>query len=149
MSLERVDHSVRRAHRLVDELVELVAVHEVREVRGRLPERHRIVATDGAKQRIGGQVLAHIAGGDGRCAPVLGHHRVPIITGGNTLGARHHVPKAAFDRALRQLDAFHLLKVSGGCAPQRRPEARELVLTASTRASSSPSRNRVVARKSL
>ena len=69
MALERVDHLVRRVDRLVDELVELVAVHEVREVGGRLPERHRIVATDGAKQRIGGQVLAHIAGGDGRRAP--------------------------------------------------------------------------------
>ena len=53
--LERIDDPVRRTgrtDRLDEEIVELVAVHEVCEVRRRLPERHQVRAADGARQRI-------------------------------------------------------------------------------------------------
>ena len=113
--------------RLVEALVEPVAVHEVREVGCRLPERHRIPATDGAEQRIGGQVLPYVTRGDGRYAPVLAHHGIPVVARRDTLGARHHVPQGAFDHALRPLDPFRLLRVAGGRAPQRCPEARQLM----------------------
>ena len=78
VSLERIDDLGRRTGRaegLDQQLVELVAVHEVREIGRRLPERHRIRAADGPRQRIGGEVLPYIARGDGRRAPVLAHRR--------------------------------------------------------------------------
>ena len=55
----------------------------------RLPERHRILAADGAEPRVRGDVLAYIARGDGRGAPVLGHHYIPLVTGRHPLGTRH------------------------------------------------------------
>ena len=52
-----------------------------------LPERHRILAADGAEQRVRGEVMAYITRGDGRGAPVLGHHCIPVVTGRHALGA--------------------------------------------------------------
>ena len=120
------DELGRRVDGLLEELVELVAVHEVRQVGSRLPERHRILVANGAEQCFRCDVLAHVRRGQPRLGPVLRHHRVPVFACPDALRARHDVAQRILHAALRLLDLLRLIRFAGGPL-QRRAEARQLL----------------------